>query len=61
MAGKQVHVPGRSGRHGLKHRLTEMGFSFTDERFARLYEEFLLMADTKKEVVEEDLRELVRK
>lgn len=55
----EIILTARSGRHGLKHRLAEMGFNFTEERFERIYEAFLVVADTKKEVVDEDLRELV--
>ena len=55
----EIILTARSGRHGLKHRLAEMGFNFTEDRFEHLYEEFLRMADTKKEVVDQDLRELV--
>jgi len=55
----EIVLTARSGRHGLKHRLAELGFSFTDERFEAIYEDFLRMADTKREVGEEDLRELV--
>lgn len=56
----EIILTARSGRHGLKHRLTELGFSFPEERFERIYEAFLQVADSKKEVDEEDLRELVR-
>jgi 2-isopropylmalate synthase len=55
----EIILTARSGRHGLKHRLAEIGFSFSDERFEGLYDAFLKMADTKKEVTEDDLRELV--
>lgn len=55
----EIILTARSGRHGLKHRLAELGFNFTEERFERLYDEFLKMADTKSEVGDEDLRELV--
>lgn len=55
----EIILTARSGRHGLKHRLAELGFNFTEERFERLYNEFLRMADTKMEVGDEDLRELV--
>ncbi len=55
----EIILTARSGRHGLKHRLQELGFLFNDERFERIYEQFLKVADTKKEVGEEDLRELV--
>jgi 2-isopropylmalate synthase len=55
----EIILTARSGRHGLKHRLAELGFNFTDDRFEQIYEEFLRVADTKKEVDEQDLRELV--
>ncbi len=55
----EIILTARSGRHGLRHRLAELGFSFTEERFEELYNHFLVMADTKSEVGDEDLRELV--
>ncbi len=55
----EIILTARSGRHGLKHRLSELGFSFPEERFERLYAAFLEMADTKTEVGDADLRELV--
>ncbi len=55
----EIILTARSGRHGLKHRLAELGFNFTEERFDAIYNEFLRMADTKTEVTSEDLRELV--
>lgn len=57
----EIVLTARSGRHGLKYRLHEMGFDFTAERFEHLYNEFLKMADTKQEVNEDDLRELVNR
>lgn len=55
----EIILTARSGRHGLKHRLAELGFNFTEERFDVIYNEFLQMADQKTEVTSEDLRELV--
>lgn len=55
----EIILTARSGRHGLRHRLSEMGFQFAEERFERLYEGFLKVADQKDEVTSEDLRELV--
>jgi 2-isopropylmalate synthase len=55
----EIILTARSGRHGLKFRLHELGYDFTDERFEELYNQFLQVADTKSEVGEEDLRELV--
>ncbi len=58
-ARSEIILTARSGRHGVKHRLAEMGFSFTDDRFEKIYENFIKVADTKKEVTEDDLKELV--
>jgi 2-isopropylmalate synthase len=55
----EIVLTARSGRHGLKFRLHEMGFDFPAERFEHIYNQFLLVADTKQEVGEDDLRELV--
>lgn len=57
----EIILTARSGRHGLKFRLHEMGFDFNADRFEHLYNEFVKMADTKQEVDEDDLRELITK
>ncbi|MBX3115049.1 MAG: 2-isopropylmalate synthase [Fimbriimonadaceae bacterium] len=57
----EIILTARSGRHGLKHRLSELGFSFPAERFEELYTYFLEMADTRTEVGDGDLYELVKK
>jgi 2-isopropylmalate synthase len=48
-----------SGRAGLAKRCEEMGYQLTDEEIAQLYEKFIVLADRKKEVFEDDLRVLV--
>jgi 2-isopropylmalate synthase len=55
----EIILTARSGRHGLRHRLAELGFSFTEERFESIYKHFVEVADTKKEVGDADLRQLV--
>ncbi len=55
----EIILTARSGRHGLKHRLAEIGFSFPEDRFEEIYARFLNAADTKGEIGDEDLRELV--
>ncbi len=55
----EIILTARSGRHGLKHRLLELGFNFGDDRFEELYAKFLEIADQKTEVLDEDLRSLV--
>ncbi len=56
----EIILTARSGRHGLKHRLAEIGYNFTDERFEEIYDAFLVMADSRREVDEDGLRELVQ-
>lgn len=56
----EIILTARSGRHGLKHRLSELGYNFADERFEEIYSKFLDVADTRSEVGDDDLQELVR-
>jgi 2-isopropylmalate synthase len=49
----------RSGRHGLKARLEEMGYSLTEAELERAYEQFIRVADRKKQVFDEDLAAIV--
>lgn len=58
-AKSEIILTARSGRHGLKHRLAELGFNFAEERFEELYTGFLEMADAKSEIDDEDLRRLI--
>jgi 2-isopropylmalate synthase len=58
-AKSEIILTARSGRHGLKHRLNELGFNFNEERFEKIYTKFLEVADKKAEVVDDDLRVLV--
>ena len=48
-----------SGRHGLKIRLTELGYHLTEDELDRLYSRFIEVADKKKEVFDDDLRILM--
>jgi 2-isopropylmalate synthase len=54
-----IVLTARSGRHGLKHRLMELGYDFPAERFEEIYRKFISVADVKSEVDDDDLRELV--
>jgi 2-isopropylmalate synthase len=58
--GSRIVLTARSGRSALAFRLQKIGYSFTRNDIDTLYNRFLQVADTKKEVVEEDLRELAR-
>ncbi len=58
--GSKIVLTARSGRSALAHRLHKIGYDFTRNEIDVLYTEFLRMADTKKEVGEEDLHRLAR-
>jgi len=48
-----------SGRHGLKMRLLELGYTLTKQELDKIYELFIDLADKKKEVYDDDLRSLM--
>jgi 2-isopropylmalate synthase len=55
----RVILTARTGRHGLKHRLEEMGYSLSKEELDHIYERFLVVADKKREVFDEDIAALI--
>ncbi|MBB1282803.1 2-isopropylmalate synthase [Flavisolibacter sp. BT320] len=54
----KIVLTARSGRSALAYRLQKLGFSFTRNDVDVLYNEFLKVADMKKEVKDEDLKEM---
>jgi len=54
-----VVLTARTGRHGLKHRLNELGYKVSDEELELVYQRFLDVADKKTEVFDEDIAALV--
>jgi 2-isopropylmalate synthase len=59
VGGSSIVLTARSGRHALKHRLGELDLVLSDAEFDQVYQAFLLLADKKKEVFDEDLEALV--
>jgi len=55
----EVILTARTGRAGLKHRLSELGYSLSKEELDQLYVRFLEVADKKKAVFDEDLAALI--
>jgi 2-isopropylmalate synthase len=55
----RVVLTARTGRHGLRHRLEEMGYKLSKEELDKTYEKFLAVADKKKEVFDEDLAAII--
>ncbi|MGM9818757.1 MAG: 2-isopropylmalate synthase [Paludibacteraceae bacterium] len=50
-----IVLTARSGRAALKHRLQVLGVDLEQERLNQVYEEFLKLADKKKEVNDDDV------
>jgi 2-isopropylmalate synthase len=51
----KVVLTARTGRHGVRHRLEELGYELDKQELEHVYERFLEVADKKKEVFDEDL------
>ncbi|MEI6500036.1 MAG: 2-isopropylmalate synthase [Armatimonadota bacterium] len=45
----------RSGKHGVRSRLEDLGYHISDEKLDEIYQRFILIADRKKQVYDEDL------
>ena len=54
-----IVLSARSGRHGLRHRLEELGYHIEDDGFDAVYQRFLEVADKKKIVDVRDLENIV--
>ncbi len=55
----KIILSARSGRHALADRLEKLGYTFERDQIDKIYDRFLLVADRKKEVYDEDLEALV--
>ncbi len=55
----KLNLTSRSGRHVIKHRMADLGYSDTDYDLDKLYERFLRLADKKGQVFDYDLEALV--
>jgi len=54
-----IVLSARSGRHGLRHRLAELGYALDEGQFEKVYHRFLDVADKKKRVDTRDLEAIV--
>jgi 2-isopropylmalate synthase len=54
-----ILLTARSGRAALKHRLELLGFTLDKEKLDLVYDEFLKLADKKKEIRDDDIALLV--
>lgn len=55
----RVILTARTGRHGLKHRLEELGHKLSKTELDKTYKRFLEVADKKHEVFDEDLAAII--
>ncbi len=56
----EIILSARSGRHGLRHRLEQLGYVLDDkDAFEQIYERFLALADKKKTISDRDLEAIV--
>lgn len=55
-----IILTARSGRHALKHHLERLGFELDKDRLAEVYKRFLDLADSKKNLSDEDLIALMK-
>jgi 2-isopropylmalate synthase len=59
LADSKIVLTARSGRHAFHHRLDRLGITLSDaSRADAAWQRFLQLADTKKEVTDEDLRKI---
>jgi 2-isopropylmalate synthase len=56
-----IILTARSGRAALKHRLSVLGVELDGEKLDKVYEEFLLLADKKKDINDDDVLMLAGK
>ncbi|GEM62545.1 hypothetical protein SF1_05270 [Sphingobacterium faecium NBRC 15299] len=53
-----IILTARSGRHALKYHLERLGYTLEKEALSQTYERFLIIADAKKDICDDDLRSL---
>jgi len=54
-----IDLTARSGRAALRHRLQLLGYELKSDELDKIYEDFLLLADKKKSINDDDLQILV--
>jgi 2-isopropylmalate synthase len=55
MQDSRVVLTARTGRHGLRDRFKKLGYTLSQPELNQAYQRFLLVADKKQEVFDEDL------
>lgn len=55
----KIVLTARSGRHALRHKLEQMGYRLNPRNLEKVHENFLRLADKKKEIFDEDLQAII--
>jgi 2-isopropylmalate synthase len=61
MGESRIVLSPRSGRHAFAFRLAELGYHLPETAFAQAWEQFLLLADSKKDILDRDLESIVHR
>ena len=59
LSDSRIVLTARSGRHAFHHRLGRLGIVLTEAQTQAAWQRFKEVADTKREVTDEDLRKIV--
>jgi 2-isopropylmalate synthase len=54
-----IVLTARSGRAALAYRAKKVGYELTKVQLDKVYEEFLKFADVRKEIIDEDIHEII--
>ncbi|NPA45516.1 MAG: 2-isopropylmalate synthase [Chlorobi bacterium] len=54
-----IDLTARSGRAALKHRLALLGYEFNKEKLDLIYEDFIILADKRKDINDSDLKKII--
>jgi 2-isopropylmalate synthase len=58
-ADSQIILTARSGRHAVRHRLEMLGYRISSDQLEQIHSRFLILADVKKQVNDDDLHQLI--
>jgi 2-isopropylmalate synthase len=59
LGGRRLVLGKHSGRHAFRKKLQELGYKLTSEQVDRIFQQFKLLADKKKEIFDEDIEAIV--
>jgi 2-isopropylmalate synthase len=59
LTGNRLVMGKHSGRHALREKLADMGYELGREDLNRVFEKFKVLADKRKEILDEDMEALI--